>query len=417
LDTDSTYSALALAISIAVFALTEIAASSIAMAIRSHAGILTPDRDESASRLAPLLKIPAGPTAPLRLVNLASVAAVVLSTAALVSSVSGTRWLLIAIAVAGMLGLLGLLLAICRSAANVWTDRIFAFASLAARVVSYLLYPLLILQSKLLKGFKASNEPDNGSSGELTLDVELGVAPAGEPLDEHEVRMIRGVVELDTTVAREIMVPRVDIEAAESGTPVRVLAEQMVAGGHSRIPIYDVDLDHVKGVAHARDILQYLLNDDQNGGLSVGSVTRPVLFIPESKSLEELLDEFQAKRVHLAVVIDEYGGVSGIVTIEDLLEEIVGEIRDEFDVNEDISVMKPVGNNQYLIDARMSIDQLNEDLNSSVENDGFDTVGGFVFDRMGKIPVVGDTVAYDGIRIEVLSTVGRRLRTLRVTRL
>ena len=353
------------------------------MAIRSHAGILTPDRDESASRLAPLLKIPAGPTAPLRLVNLASVAAVVLSTAALVSSVSGTRWLLIAIAVAGILGLLGLLLAICRSAANVWSDRIFAFASPTARVVSYLLYPLLILQSKLLKGFKASNEPDNGSSGELTLDVELGVAPAGEPLDDHEVRMIRGVVELDTTVAREFMVPRGDIEAAESGTPVRVLAEQMVAGGHSRIPIYDVDLDHVKGVAHARDILQYLLNDDQNGGLSVGSVTRPVLCIPESKSLEELLDEFQAKRVHLAVVIDEYGGVSGIVTIEDLLEEIVGEIRDEFDVNEDISVMKPVGNNQYLIDARMSIDQLNEDLNSSVENDGFDTVGGFVFDRMG----------------------------------
>ncbi len=417
MDTDSTYSALSLAISVAVFALTEIAASSIAMAIRSHAGILTPDRDNSASRLAPLLKIPAGPTAPLRLVNLASVAAVVLSTAALVSSVSGTRWLLIAIAVAGMLGLLGLLLAICRSAANVWTDRIFAFASLAARVVSYLLYPLLIFQSKLLKGFNASTEPDNGSSGELTLDVELGVAPAGEPLDEHEVRMIRGVVELDTTVAREIMVPRVDIEAAESGTPVRVLAEQMVAGGHSRIPIYDVDLDHVKGVAHARDILQYLLNDDQNDGLSVGSVTRPVLFIPESKSLEELLDEFQAKRVHLAVVIDEYGGVSGIVTIEDLLEEIVGEIRDEFDVNEDISVMKPVGNNQYLIDARMSIDQLNEDLNSSVENDGFDTVGGFVFDRMGKIPVVGDTVAYDGIRIEVLSTVGRRLKTLKVTRL
>ena len=417
MDTDSTYSGLSLAISVAVFALTEIAASSIAMAIRSHAGILTPDRDNSASRLAPLLKIPAGPTAPLRLVNLASVAAVVLSTAALVSSVSGTRWLLIAIAVAGMLGLLGLLLSICRSAANVWTDRIFAFASPAARVVSYLLYPLLIFQSKLLKGFNASTEPDNGSSGELTLDVELGVAPAGEPLDEHEVRMIRGVVELDTTVAREIMVPRVDIEAAESGTPVRVLAEQMVAGGHSRIPIYDVDLDHVKGVAHARDILQYLLNDDQNGGLPVGSVPRPVLFFRASKRLEELLDEFQAKRVHLAVVIDEYGGVSGLVTIEDLLEEIVGEIRDEFDVNEDISVMKPVGNNQYLIDARMSIDQLNEDLNCSVENDGFDTVGGFVFDRMGKIPVVGDTVAYDGIRIEVLSTVGRRLKTLKVTRL
>ncbi|MDP6513521.1 MAG: hemolysin family protein [SAR202 cluster bacterium] len=417
MDTDSTYSALALAISIAVFGLTEIAASSIAIALRTRAGILTPDRDAFSGSLAPLLSIPAGPTAPLRLLNLGSVAATVLSTAALVSSISGTRWLLVAIAVAAMLGVLGLLLSLCRNAANAWTDQISGSASHAARLISYPLYPVLILQSVLLKGFRAPPDQESGAPGDIAMDVELGVPPAGEPLDEHEVRMIRAVVELDTTVAREIMVPRVDIEAVESGTPVRALAEQMVAGGHSRIPIYEGDLDHVVGVAHARDILQYLINDDQNGGLSSGSVTRPALFIPESKSLEELLDEFQAKRVHLAVVIDEYGGVSGLVTIEDLLEEIVGEIQDEFDVNEDVNRMRPVGNNQYLIDARMSIDQLNEDLEASVENDGFDTVGGFVFDRLGKIPVVGDTVAYDGMRIEVLSTVGRRLKTLRVTRL
>ena len=229
--------------------------------------------------------------------------------------------------------------------------------------------------------------------------------------------MIRAIVALDTTVAREIMVPRVDIEAVESGTPVRELAVQMVAGGHSRIPIYEGDLDHIKGVAHARDILQHLINDDQNGGQSAGNVTRPALFIPESKNLEELLDEFQAVRVHMAVVIDEYGGVSGIVTIEDLLEEIVGEIQDEFDEDEDVTEIKEVGDNQYLVDARISIDQLNEDLDVSVENDGFDTVGGFVFDRLGKIPVVGDTVTYDGMRIEVLSTAGRRLKTLRITRL
>ena len=417
MDTDSTYSALALVISVTVFGMTEIAASAIAIAIRTHAGILTPDRDLSPGKLAYLLKIPAGPTAALRLLNLGSVAAAVLSTAALISSVSGTSWLLISIAVIGVMGLLGLLLSLCRNAANAWTDRINSFAAPAARLVSYPLYPLLILQSVLLKGFRAASDQDFASYADLAIDVELGVPPAGEPLDEHEVRMIRAVVELDTTVAREIMVPRVDVVAVESGTLMLELAEQMVAGGHSRIPIYEGDLDHIKGVAHARDILQYLIKDDQNRGLSAGDVTRPAMFIPESKNLEELLGEFQAMRVHMAVVIDEYGGVSGIVTIEDLLEEIVGEIQDEFDANEEVTEIKQVGDNQYLIDARMSIDQLNEDLDVSVENDGFDTVGGFMFDRLGKIPVVGDTVAYDGMRIEVLSTAGRRLKTLKITRL
>jgi CBS domain containing-hemolysin-like protein len=143
-------------------------------------------------------------------------------------------------------------------------------------------------------------------------------------------------------------------------------------------------------------------------------VARPALFIPESKNLEELLDEFQEKRVHLAVVIDEYGGVSGIVTIEDLLEEIVGEIHDEFDVNE--PEIQEMGAHEYFVDARLSIDQLREVLQVSVENTGFDTVGGFVLEQLGRIPSVGDIVHHDGIRIEVLSTVGRRLKTLKVTR-
>ena len=416
MDTDSTYSALALAISIVVFCMTEIAATAIAIAYRTHAGILTPDKGLSPSKIVRLLRIPAGPTAPLRLLNLGSVAAVVLSTAALVSSVSGTSWVLISLTTTAMLGFLGILLSLSRNAANAWTDSIITFASPVTLLVSYPLYPLLILQSVILKGFRASDSHDSASPADLAIDVELGVLPTGQPLDEHEVRMIRAIVALDTTVAREIMVPRVDIEAVESGTPVRELAVQMVAGGHSRIPIYEGDLDHIKGVAHARDILQQI-NDDQNGGQSAGNVTRPALFIPESKNLEELLDEFQAVRVHMAVVIDEYGGVSGIVTIEDLLEEIVGEIQDEFDEDEDVTEIKEVGDNQYLVDARISIDQLNEDLDVSVENDGFDTVGGFVFDRLGKIPVVGDTVTYDGMRIEVLSTAGRRLKTLRITRL
>ena len=236
------------------------------------------------------------------------------------------------------------------------------------------------------------------------------------PLDEHEVRMIRGVDRLDRTVAREIMVPRIDMVVAELGTPLGQLAEQMVASGHSRVPVHNGDLDRVAGIAYARDILRLLSR--QNGADDLEAVTtdvvRPALFIPESKPLEELLQEFQESRVHMAIVVDEYGGVSGLVTIEDLLEEIVGEIQDEFDVGE--PHIETVGEHEYVIDASIGIEQLNDLLRVQVEGEGFDTLGGFVYQRLGKIPGSGDTVEYDGLKIEVLSTVGRRLKTLRVTR-
>ena len=147
----------------------------------------------------------------------------------------------------------------------------------------------------------------------------------------------------------------------------------------------------------------------------VDTLIRPALFIPEYKNLEELLNEFQNKRVHVAIVVDEYGGVSGLVTIEDLLEEIVGEIQDEFELGE--PDMEPVvGVDEFMIDARVGLEQLNELLGVAIEGDGFDTVGGFVYQKLGKIPSPGDTVVYDGLRIEVVSTVGRRLKRLRVTR-
>ena len=143
-------------------------------------------------------------------------------------------------------------------------------------------------------------------------------------------------------------------------------------------------------------------------------MVRPVLFIPESKTLEELLTEFQDRRVHMAIVVDEYGGVAGLVTIEDLLEEIVGEINDEFDVDE--PEVQPIGVNEFLMDARVSLEQLQELLQVVVEGNGFDTVGGLVYQILGRIPATGDSVEYDGVRIEVRSTVGRRLKRLHVSR-
>ena len=415
METDSTWSALALAISITIFGLTEIAAAAIVLKHRAQEGILSPDSEDLDIGSNGLGGIPAGPTAPFRLANLGAVAASVLSAAALVMSRTGTDWLIISLGAAATLAVLGLLLATGRAIAAAWTNQIYAVASPLARILSWPLFPILILQSLLLTRLRWGATNGDDLPLDQSIDLDVPSPPVGEMLDEHEVRMIRGVVRLDTTMAREIMVPRVDILAVDASTPLTDLAEQMLTGGHSRIPVYQGDLDHIEGVAHARDTIQYLVaGKDSVQELTAGAVARPALFIPESKSLEELLDEFQEKRVHLAVVIDEYGGVSGIVTIEDLLEEIVGEIHDEFDVNE--PEIQDMGKNEYFVDARLSIDQLREVLQVSVENAGYDTVGGFVLEQLGRIPSVGDIVHHDGMQIEVLSTVGRRLKTLKVTK-
>ena len=259
----------------------------------------------------------------------------------------------------------------------------------------------------------------NGATGAvspadaLAADLNMAVDNEGEPLEEFEVRMIRGVVELDTTIAREIMVPRVDVEAVEITTPLSGVVDRMIESGHSRLPVYRDDLDHIKGLVYARDLLKILNDPSDSPDFLSQEMLREPLFIPETKTLEELLTEFQQRRVHIAIVIDEYGGAEGIVTIEDLLEQIVGEIQDEFDYGE--PEIEKIADNEYIMDARAGLDDLRERLDVVVEADGFDTLGGLVYQRLGKIPTIGETVTYDSLTIEVVSTVGRRLKTLKVT--
>jgi len=274
--------------------------------------------------------------------------------------------------------------------------------------------PLIWIENIIRQVFRMNT--DIKSIGDsVREELGLSVNSDGEPLDEREVRMIKGVVELDKTTAREIMLPRVDMVAVEYEIPLDELADEMVNSGHSRIPVYQDDLDNVKGIAYARDILGFLSSDQKNNNVLTTEIIRQALFIPESKNLEELLNEFQERQVNIAIVVDEYGGVAGLVTMEDLLEEIVGEIRDEFDVGE--SEIEPLGEDEFLLDARVGIDQLNELMNVNIVSDGFDTVGGFVYHRLGKLPSSGDLVEYDGLTIKVISTIGRRLKKLRVKKL
>ena len=243
-------------------------------------------------------------------------------------------------------------------------------------------------------------------------NIAMQMDDEGEPLEEHEVRMIRGVFQLDKTVVREIMIPRVDMITADISTPINDVVDIMIREGHSKIPIYRNETDKIEGIAHSMDILGQIRSAESNDNGELEKFLRPVLFIPESKTLEFLLTDFQDKRMQMAIVIDEYGGVSGLVTVEDLVEEIVGELHDEFDTR-DLGI-REVGKNEFYMDASIAIDDIALSIGVSFEGEGFDTIGGFVLHELGKIPSPGDTFSYNNLSIEVISTVGRRLREIKI---
>jgi len=231
------------------------------------------------------------------------------------------------------------------------------------------------------------------------------------PADQNELRMIRGILRMDTVKVREIMVPRVDMNSASATASIGAVADLMSVGGHSKIPVYRGTIDTIVGVIFARDVLT-ALDNDQDPDDPVEALARPALRVPESQSLERLLRQLQERRTGMAIVIDEYGGVSGLVTVTDLIEEIVGELVDEFDVDD--PEVEAIGSSEMFADAGASIDIMNQTLGSSIVADGFDTVGGLVFRELGKMPSPGDTVTVEGIKITVQSVIGRRIRRVKI---
>ena len=275
------------------------------------------------------------------------------------------------------------------------------------RILAPLFNRLNPLQRNLLRRRYAAAEAatSNSHSKERALDFL-------ENIDEEEARMIRAIFKMEDTQTREIMVPRVDMVAVDVDTPSSDLVRLMVEVGHSRIPLYTDTMDDIFGILHARDLLRLLISEDEVADLR--ALARPPLFIPESKRLEDLLREFQEKHVTIAIVVDEHGGVAGLVTIEDLLEEIVGEIEDEF--GEEEPEVLTISENEAVMDARVSLDKVNELLSVQMEGDGFDTLGGMVYKHLGKIPSPGDKVKHEQLSLEVLSTIGRRIKKVRVSK-
>ena len=251
---------------------------------------------------------------------------------------------------------------------------------------------------------------DDGTEDLLRLaDIDTD----GEPIEEDERQMIRGIIEMDDTTAREIMVPRIDIAALEAQETIDDALRVILERGFSRIPLYDDTIDNVVGIVYAKDLLRCLA---ENRRPALSEVARPPYFIPESKRVDELLTELRQSKVHIAIVVDEYGGTAGLVTIEDLLEEIVGEIQDEYDREE--TPIERVSDSEAILDSRVSIYALTELFGFEIdeEQQEYDTVGGFVYHELGKVPIAGDEVRVDGLRLRVLSVLGRRIKKVRATK-
>ena len=233
-------------------------------------------------------------------------------------------------------------------------------------------------------------------------------------MDHRDREMLRSILRLDVTTAREIMVPRLDMVAVDADSSLVQVSQNMVQGGHSRLPVYEETIDRILGIVHASDVLATLAGG--NAEESLRDLVRPAFIIPETKRLDDLLEELQDKGVQMAIVVDEYGGTEGLVTMEDVLEEIVGEIEDEFSRSrEPLVVQLPEGG--VLVDAGVTTESIEEMFNTRIDSTEVDTVGGYVYHNLGKIPQVGDVVVTDHLRIEVVSVLGRRLRRLRIKEL
>jgi CBS domain containing-hemolysin-like protein len=231
----------------------------------------------------------------------------------------------------------------------------------------------------------------------------------GSHLTLEKQDMIRGVLRLSEKTVKEVMVPRIDTAFIGLEYSTRELIETIDGRGFSRFPVYKDTIDNVVGILYAKDLIKYLTSREQ---INIERIIRKPYFVPESKRLDSLLREMRRKRVHIAVAVDEYGGVSGVVCLEDIIEEIVGDIQDEFD-NEREDILE-IGENVYLCDARVDIGDLNEELALDIPDEDFDTLGGFVFDLFGKIPVRYEKVTFRGIDFIIQEMDGHKIKTVKI---
>jgi putative hemolysin len=253
----------------------------------------------------------------------------------------------------------------------------------------------------------------NGSD-EGAGDVVPGTETSEEPhlIEREERALLQSIVDFGGTLVREVMTPRPDIVAIPAEATLTELRALFREQEYSRIPVFKENLDNILGIVFVKDLV--VLAEADTGEQPISRLVRPAVFVPETKRVPELLKEFQRRQVQMAIVVDEYGGTAGLVTLEDLLEEIVGEIRDEYDVESEPVVDE--GHGSWVFSAKASIDEVRDRLDVAIEPEGFETVGGYVLTRIGRVPAVGETFELDGLHVEVLEAERRRIHKVRFRR-
>lgn len=255
---------------------------------------------------------------------------------------------------------------------------------------------------------RLSDKPQANSEEELQELIDASEQQG--IIDEEEGEMIQSILELDETFLREIMVPRTDMICVDAEAPFSTVLDAILNSGHSRIPVYKKNIDNIIGLVYAKDLLRYW--GRPINAISLDEIMRPPFLVPESKQVNVLLKEFQKTCVHIAIVIDEYGGTSGLVTIEDLIEEIVGEIQDEYDLEEKWLVEQSDGT--LLVDGRLSIEEFEEYFDIEVAREKFDTVGGYVVEQYGRVPAVGEQVKVGDFDMLIEQGDQRAIRQIRI---
>jgi CBS domain containing-hemolysin-like protein len=285
-----------------------------------------------------------------------------------------------------------------------WVLRLSTFARLVVALLAVFLTPLHISRE-----VQAAFESSSG----VTEDEVISLVDAGQEegvFEQGERRMILSIFELGETLAREIMIPRIDMLALDVTTPLPDAVDALLLSGYSRVPVYENSVDNTLGLLYAKDLLRVWR---EGGELdSMRSLLRRAYFVPEAKKVDELLAEMQSQRVHMAIVVDEYGGVAGLVTLEDIVEEILGEIQDEYDEGEE-APYQLLSDGEYLFLGRIDLDDFNEIMESDLPVDEADTLGGFIYSRLGRVPTVGDRVQTDNLLLVVEQVSARRIRKVR----
>lgn len=291
---------------------------------------------------------------------------------------------------------------------EVWAIRLTHYA----QGLTWLMTPLVFVTISLFP----SQPPRQGGIGSNLADEIKSLVDSIEQegsLEQAEGKMISSIFDMGNTLAKAIMVPRIDMLAIDVETPIPTVVDILLESGHSRLPVYQETIDNILGLLYAKDLLRVWREGKNDAPLK--GLLRPTYFVPEAKHINELLAEMQAQRIHMVMVVDEYGGIAGLVTLEDIMEEILGEIQDEYDQGEELPYQE-ISRDEYIFQGKIDLDELNDILESHLPTEDADTLGGYIYSQVGRVPVGGEEIRQENLILTVEKVVGRRIKLVRVRR-